>query len=115
VVGRIDQITDAECRSCLSFLKERVGQHEGQLATLQFRLVAAVQRFETNLARLASDLKTVSDAKNSDSPVQSELQCLRADQRSRRQPQCRQFPHRPPGEYPPLFEEFRMKRWLLLW
>jgi hypothetical protein len=137
---RIDDLSHILC------LEKRVGQHEHQLAALQHCSIAALQhcsiavlqsmlltvvrRFETDLARLGSELKAVHDTKNSEAA---------ATQRSRRkEPAPAASPPTAPAksppaavpsvpaqparvdslivtDYPPLFEEFWTKRWLLLW
>jgi hypothetical protein len=104
----------AECRSRISALKERSGQHEDQLAALQSALFPALSRFEVDLARLASELEAFRDAKNSDTArpavappppaavpsvpaLHARLDSLIVD------------------EYPRLFKEFCAKRFNLLW
>jgi hypothetical protein len=125
----------AECRSRISSLEERAGQHEHQLAALQPILFAALQRFETDLMRLASAVKVVCNAKNSDSPLPAAS--AMPPSRPTEFPPAAVPPSAPtklapvmklsipaqPGlleslivsEFPPLFDEFRMKRWPLLW
>jgi hypothetical protein len=111
----------AECRSRISALEERAGQHERQLAVLQSGLFPALRRFEADLARLASELEAFRDAKKTgtarpavapppgtpERPASTIVSAVAA----------------PPGrleslivsEYPPLFEEFRAKHFNLLW
>jgi hypothetical protein len=64
----LGDLQTAECRSRISTLEELVGQHERQIEELQLVLFPALQRFEADLSRLASELEAVRDAKNSDSP-----------------------------------------------
>jgi hypothetical protein len=59
----------AGCRSRIAALEERSGQHEHQIAALQSMLSNTLKRFETDLMRLATEVKAVRDAKNTDSPL----------------------------------------------
>jgi hypothetical protein len=100
----------AECRSRISALEKRAGQHEDQLAALQLVLFPALRRFEADLERLASELEAFRDTKKTGTarlavappPSASTPSALGFD--SLIVPQC-----------PPLFEEFRAKRFNLLW
>jgi uncharacterized coiled-coil protein SlyX len=136
----------AECRARISALEERSGQHEHQLAGLQTVLSNALKRFETDLMRLATDVKAVRDAQNSDSPLPAASAppptapaADDARNRDRTLPVAAEAPPSAPAkkskaagvpsvpaqpvrldslivrEYPPLFEEFRMKSFNLLW
>jgi uncharacterized coiled-coil protein SlyX len=59
----------AECRARISALEERTEHHDDQLEVLQTMLSNALKRFETDLMRLATEVKAVRDAQNSDSPL----------------------------------------------
>jgi hypothetical protein len=97
--------------SRISSLEKQIGQHERQLAALQSMLFAAVRRFETDLARLSSELKAVRDAKN------NEAVALDRSRRKKSPPAAvPSVPAQPARleslivrEDPPLFEESRMK------
>jgi hypothetical protein len=143
---RLPTLPDAQRVKYLSHmlsLEEQVGQHEHQLAALQSMLLAVVRRFETDLARLGSELQAVHDTKNSEAAA--------THRRSRKESQPAASPPAAPAksapaavpptapakhspaalpsvpaqpaplnsriarDYPPLFEEFRTKRWVLLW
>jgi hypothetical protein len=103
--------------SRISTLEKQAGQHERQLAAFQSLFFAAVRRFETDLVRLASELKAVCDAKNSESTAVPLNKPAKSPPRT--MPSVPALPARMESlivrEYPPLFEEFRMKQWLLLW
>jgi hypothetical protein len=147
-----------ECRLRISALEERSGRHEDQLAVLQSMLFVAFKRLDD----LASELKAVCDAKNSDSscpvaaavlpsapaksppaavplsapanpppaafslsaPANSPPAAVPLSARAKSLPPAAvpSIRTRLPRldslivrEYPPLFEEFRMQQWLLLW
>jgi hypothetical protein len=59
----------AECLSRISVLEERTGQHERQFAALQSGLSLKLKRFETDLARLSSELDAFRDTKKSDTAL----------------------------------------------
>jgi hypothetical protein len=106
----------AECRSRISALEERTGQHEDQLAALHSALFPALRRFEADLARLASELEAVRDAKKTETARPA---AAPAPDAPAKPPPTAGSPARLEslivGEYPPLFEEFRAKRFNLLW
>jgi uncharacterized coiled-coil protein SlyX len=129
-----------ECRSRFSALEERTGQQERQLAVLHSALFPALRRFEADLARLASELDAVRDAQNSDTagpaaaapppgapsrppftqvPAAAPAPPVPAKPPPATAPAVPAPPGRLEslivGEYPPLFEEFRAKRFKLLW
>jgi hypothetical protein len=112
----------AEVQLWLSGLEQPAGQHERQIAALQSELFTTFGRVETDLARLASELEAVRAAKNSDTvrpavspppsapvkPPPTAAPTVTALPAARLDSQIIQ-------EFPALFEEFRTKRWALLW
>jgi hypothetical protein len=135
----------AECRARISALEERTEHHDDQVAALQTMLSNALKRFETDLMRLATEVKAVRDAQNSDSPLPAaSAPPATASAADDAQKQLGSHEDKPGGldkvdvatveqmrvdiatlknwrdslivsEYPPLFEEFRMKTWTMLW
>jgi hypothetical protein len=122
---RLLGLTDAqaaEVRSRLSALKERAGQHERQIEELQSLRSSVLRRVDVGLARAASELETFRDTKNSDTaPPAAAAQPARAP--AKPPPTAAPAVAAPPGrmeslivdEYLPLFQEFRAKRFNLLW
>jgi hypothetical protein len=100
----------AECLSRISALEERAGQHERQITALQSGLSSRLQRFEADLARLASELDTIRDTERSDTarpaapapPPPAPTPALGFDSLI-------------VSDFPPLFEEFRRMCFKLLW
>jgi hypothetical protein len=107
----------AGCQSRISALEERTGRHEHLLARLQSMLSATLQRFQTDLTRLASEVKAARDAKNSNSPLPAapHLSGPTESPPATVSAQQAQGESLIVGECPSLFEEFRTKQWLLLW
>jgi hypothetical protein len=124
--------------SQISSLEEQVEQHEHQLAALHMMLLAAIRRFETDMERLGSELTAVRDTKNTEAAAPDRLSRKKFPPAavSLSVPPARPLlarakfgQHAVPSvpaqiarldslivsEYPPLFEEFRMKRWTVLW
>jgi hypothetical protein len=66
---RLSTLPDAHRVKYLSHilsLEEQVGQHEYQLAAFQSMFLAVIRQFETDLARLGSELKAVRATKNNE-------------------------------------------------
>jgi hypothetical protein len=104
----------AECRSGISALEERAGQHEDQLAMWQSELFPALRHFEADLAHLASELEAFRDAKKTDTARPAiALPPPAAGPAVAAQPG--RVESLIVGECPPLLDEFRGKRWVLLW
>jgi hypothetical protein len=91
----------ADCLSRICVLEERTGRHERELEQLQSMVLNALARFEANPNRFAEP--DDSHRPSSPAPVMS----LPAS--------CGELDSAIVAEYPRLFEEFRAKRWPLLW
>jgi outer membrane murein-binding lipoprotein Lpp len=122
---KVDQVEAnvGQVQATVTQVDTKVGQVEtkvGQVETKVGQVEAKVARVETDVARVSSELKAIRDETTSEAAAPPTSATAKSPPPVSPPRTSEKSPHARGDslivrEYPPLFEEFRMKRWVLLW